>query len=369
VENLKFTYLKAIGIVLIVVGHSSGGGIINNLWDGWFPPYSFHVPLFVFVAGYFYEEILSAARYVWKRFRRLVIPFYAWNLFYGILITILVYTGFTNVGNPITLQNFFINPWTTADSGYAFNSMTWFAIWLFSVQAVYTIIRKTIKLRNEYGLFVGCLAAGLTGTYLSTIGLYSQPLDAQLIKLLFGLPFIQLGYLYRVKLEKYDKPSIKSLILVFIIQGVIIAVFPSQFPFGFVVAGGVFNNVYLPFITSLTGIYFWLQVSAILSSKLGSIKVLRYIGNHTWDIMVHHIFAFWLLSTFFFAIAAPAFNVAQYRTNILYVYAINGDTHFLILYVFVGLVVPLLIFMIQSKIRVELAKLARPLKAKYRKVF
>jgi fucose 4-O-acetylase-like acetyltransferase len=356
VENLKFTYLKAIGIILVVLGHSGGGGILNNLWDGWFPPYSFHMPLFVFVAGYFYEEILSAAKYVWKRFRRLIIPFYGWNLFYGILITILVLMGVTNVGNPITLQNFLVNPWVTGDSGYAFNYAAWFAIWLFSVQAVYTVIRKTIKLRNEYVLFVGCLAVGLAGTYLSTIGLYSQSLVAQLIKLLFGLPFIQLGYLYRVKLEKYDKPSVGSLIFVFIVQGVIIGVFQSQFPFGFVVAGGVFNSVYLPFITSLTGIWFWLQVSAILSSKLGSIKVLRYIGNHTWDIMVHHMFAFWLLNTFFFAIAFSGFSVVQYRTNILYEYIINGDTHFLIFYALVGLIVPLLIFRIQSKIRVKWSK-------------
>jgi hypothetical protein len=65
---------------------------------------------------------------------------------------------------------------------------------------------------------------------------------------------MQLGYLYRIKLEKYDKPSYKSLITVVIIQIVLIAVFKNEYSFDLVGKGTRFNNVFLPFITSLTGI-------------------------------------------------------------------------------------------------------------------
>jgi fucose 4-O-acetylase-like acetyltransferase len=356
-ENLKFTYFKALGILLVVLSHSSGGAIISFLGNFWFPPASFFMPLFVFAAGYFYDETLSFGKYALKRFRRLVVPYYGWNLFYGLLVTVLVFTGVSNIGNSITPYNFFITPWTTSNSGYAFNGVTWFALWLFTVQVGYTVIRKALRLRNEYSLLICCFALGLIGTYLSTIGLNSEPLVAQLIKLLFGLPFLQLGYVYRVKLEAHDKPSVKSLVLVFLIQGALIGIFKSEFPFGYVVAGGGFDSVFLPFLTSLTGIWFWLQISTFLSSKIGSIKILRYLGNHTWDIMVHHVFGFWLLNTFFFAIAAPGFNVAQYRTKILYEYIINGDTHFLIFYAVVGIVVPLAIFKITSTLRGKLGGL------------
>ena len=176
------------------------------VFSNWFPLYSFHMPLFVFAAGYFYNEILSAFKYFRKRFLRLVIPFYGWNLFYGILVTFLVILGISNIGNTITFENFFINPWTTGDSYYQLNFASWFLIWLFTVQVAYVLIRKIIShaVKNEYFLFIVCLIAGLTGTYLSTIGFTSEFLGATLIKLLFGLPFIQLGYLYRVKLEKHD---------------------------------------------------------------------------------------------------------------------------------------------------------------------
>jgi hypothetical protein len=78
---------------------------------------------------------------------------------------------------------------------------------------------------------------------------------------------MQLGYLYRTKLEKYDKPSYKSLITVVIIQIVLIAVFKNEYPFDLVGKGTRFNNVFLPFTTSLTGMWFWLQICTILSNK------------------------------------------------------------------------------------------------------
>ena len=354
VENLKFTYLKAIGIVLIVLGHSGGGGILQVFFESWFPIYSFHVPLFVFIAGYFYRETLSATKYVWKRFKRLIIPFYGWHLFYGILLTLLTIVGIVNFGKTITLQNFFVDPWIRWNSGYDFNLASWFLIWLFSIQAIYVIIRKTFKIKNEYLLLIVFLTGGLIGTYMSTLELYSDPLTEQLIKLLFGLPFIQFGYLYRNKLEKYDKPSYKSFIIVFLIQIILIAFFKNEYPFNFVVGGGIFYNVFLPFITSLTGIWFWLQICTILSNKLGNNKITSYLGNHTLDIMIHHMFAFWLLNTLFYAIGAPGFNIPEYRTAIFYEYLINDDSHFLILYALLGLAIPIGISKITSRIKFRL---------------
>jgi len=317
------------------------------------------MPLFVFAAGYFYNEILSAFKYIRKRFLRLVIPFYGWNLFYGILVTILVILGVSNIGNTITFENFFINPWTTGDSYYQLNFASWFLIWLFTVQVAYVLIRKILlrAFKNEYFLFVICLIAGLIGTYLSTIGFTSEFLGATLIKLLFGLPFIQLGYLYRVKLEKHDKPTIKSFAIVCLIQFFLISFMLSSFPFDFVVAGGQFKNVVLPFITSLTGIWFCLQISSFLSQKIGSNRIISFFGNHTSDIMIHHSFGFWVLNSLFFLFAVPNFSVTDYRTNIFYEYYLLGDGHFLILYVFAAILVPLGMLALQSFIKKKLGNL------------
>ncbi|MCW4044103.1 MAG: acyltransferase [Candidatus Bathyarchaeota archaeon] len=356
-ENLKFTYLKAVGILLVVLNHAHGGGILFVFFTYWFPPASFYMPLFVFAAGYFYSETLSAFSYIRKRFFRLVVPYYVWNLFYGLLVTVLVYAGFSSVGNPITPYNYFIAPWITSNSGYAFNDVTWFALWLFVVQATYSVVRNAVRLRNEYALLGLCFALGLVGTYLSTVDILPEPLSTQLVKLLFGLPFVQLGFLYRIKLEARDKPSIKSLVLVFLIQGALIGIFNSEFPFKFYVVKGGFDNVFLPFLTSLTGIWFWVQICGILSSKIGSIRVLRFLGNHTWDIMVHHMLGFWLLNTVFFLINAPDFDITQYTTKIMYVYEIGGDNHSLILYAIAGITVSLSMFKIVALLRERLSKL------------
>jgi len=350
-ENLKFNYLKAIGSLLVVLSHAGGGGLLFFLWNFWFPPASFYMPLFVFAAGYFYSENLSALKYIQKRFIRLVIPYYSWNLFYGLIVTFLVFAGVSSIGNPITPYNFLITPWITSNSGYAFNDATWFALWLFTVQAAYSVIRKTLRLRNEYALLVLCFALGLLGTYFSTSGLFSGPLFGQLIKLLFGLPFIQLGFLYRIKLEAHDKSNLKTMALVLLIQGALISIFHREFPFNFYIGQGGFDNVFLPFLTSLTGIWFWLQICSILSSKIGSIRILRIIGNHTWDIMVHHLLGFWLLNTVFFILNPPGFDVAQYKTKIMYLYVIGGDTHFLILYAVAGIAVSLAMYKMTSIIK------------------
>lgn len=51
--NLQFKLLSAIGIIIIVSGHCYHGGM--ELAYNWFPPYSYHLALFVFISGYFYK--------------------------------------------------------------------------------------------------------------------------------------------------------------------------------------------------------------------------------------------------------------------------------------------------------------------------
>jgi len=306
--------------------------------------------MFIFAAGYFYNETCSALNYAKKRVRRLLVPFYGWHLFYGILLTILTIAGIVGFGKTITLQNFLIDPWRALDSLYSFNLASWFLIVLFSVQIIYMVIRKTLKIKNELLLAIGLLALGLVGTYVSTVGL-SVVFREEIARLLFCLPFIQFGHLYRLKLEKHDKPSLKSLILVLVIQALLIALFNSKFIFYFLVDRGQFNNAFLPFITSITGIWFWLQVCSYLSAKLGKNRIISWLGNHTLEIMIHHLFGFWLLNTLFFAIGMPFFNVSQYRTDVWYQYFINGYTHFLILYAIAGIAFSFAITKIASKIK------------------
>jgi len=96
--------------------------------------------------------------------------------------------------------------------------------------------------------------------------------------------------------------------------------------------------------------------------QVGTNKITSYFGNHTLDIMIHHLFTFLLLNTLFFAIGAPGFNVSEYRTTISYLHPINNDSHFLIFYALIGLVVPIAIAKIVSRIKCRLKKIRRNLR-------
>lgn len=51
--NYTFKLLYALGIIFICAGHCKNGGF--SLFYEFFPPYSFHLALFMFASGYFYK--------------------------------------------------------------------------------------------------------------------------------------------------------------------------------------------------------------------------------------------------------------------------------------------------------------------------
>lgn len=105
--NLQFKLLSAIGIIIIVSRHYYHGWM--ELAYNWFPPYSYNLALFVFISGYFYKTDYeeNVGKYIWKRTKRLLIPAYLWNIFYGGVVAFLGLFGFT-IGAKPDLYNLFL---------------------------------------------------------------------------------------------------------------------------------------------------------------------------------------------------------------------------------------------------------------------
>lgn len=80
--NKTVNYLKALGIILMVVGHS-GCGIPQAV------PfiYMFHMPLFFFVSGYCFKRtgLNEPRQFFWKRIKGLWWPFVKWSLLFLVL--------------------------------------------------------------------------------------------------------------------------------------------------------------------------------------------------------------------------------------------------------------------------------------------
>ena len=146
------TIAKAIGIIMVVCGHIGGIykiigiPVFNSKPSEIFPIYSYHMPLFIFISGYFYKQgyIYDIKGLIKKRLKTLVIPYYKWNLFYGLLVTVLINVGLFNNGNKINLYNYFLEP---IFQGYQYNlnGPSWFLISLFFIQIGYTLIRKRLN--------------------------------------------------------------------------------------------------------------------------------------------------------------------------------------------------------------------------------
>lgn len=122
-ENKIFRILSAIGIILVVAGHLG-----YNLFEigDLFPYYSFHVFIFLFVSGYFYKKEAEEriGSYILGKCITLLVPYFLWNLFYGILTNILHGAGFA-IGEPLSFKTLFLSPFLDGHQ-FMYNFPAWF---------------------------------------------------------------------------------------------------------------------------------------------------------------------------------------------------------------------------------------------------
>ena len=138
---MTFCILSAVAIIMVVAGHL--GYSIMTLGE-LFPYYSFHVPLFLFISGYFYKETEEEhpLAYVKKKARRLLLPYFIWNLFYGVAAWLLRRYGFY-MGEGISLETLFLAPFM---HGYQFiyNYAAWFVPVLFVIEMMNLLMRIAV---------------------------------------------------------------------------------------------------------------------------------------------------------------------------------------------------------------------------------
>lgn len=349
--NLTFKILSAIGIIIIVAGHTKNGGI--SLAYEWFPPYSFHLALFVFISGYFYKNKHEehVPNYIWRRTKRLLIPAYIWNFVYGLFNVMLELFGY-KIGVEFNLYNIFIMPIIDGE-GFLFNLGSWFVYPLFCVCVFNILFRKFLKpihKDNEYIILAVYLAIGMLGIQIavnhSENGVYGVLLLAT--RTMFFLPCFEFGQFYRNKLEKRDNLSNTAYFsILFLIQLVLLTLYdviiytPSKMT-------KFENGVIIPYITAITGIAFWLRISKILTPAVKNWKPIRLIADNTFSIMIHQYMGFMAVKWMFYIISlitplCKKFNVNAMKTNIRYLYLPCGLKRYLIIYVAAGIFIPILI--------------------------
>lgn len=356
--NITFGILSALAILMIVAGHA-GYDILTV--GGLFPYYSFHVPLFLFISGYFYrrEEEERPLIYLKNKAKRLLFPYFIWNLVYGVIAWALRIFGGFSMGDPISLKSLFLDPFL---HGYQFiyNFAAWFVPVLFLIEMMNLCMRfvlKRFRLDSEWLILPGTLLVGMAVVQLS-IGGHVWGLYKTAGRILFLYPCFQMGRFYREKLEPKDTLGNVPYFAVVIGVQVALSLCCNGLAYSSVWCTGFANGPVIPYVTVVSGVAFWLRVAKILTPALGgSGKAVSknpaggffsYLGRNTYAVMMHHIMAFMLVKMVLAGIAARTgyladFDFIEFHENIDYYYLVKGSEAFKMVYLAAGVALPLLL--------------------------
>ncbi len=330
--------------------------------------------LFIFISGYFYkpekeDNIMGKEGYLWKKVKRLVIPYFIWNLLYGIIGMVLRHFGVISFGKDISFTTLFIQPWQDGHQ-YIFNLASWFLLALFLVNIVYLLLRKGMTKARIWNDTIMLIVLAIFAYFSIEIGKQNTKLEMiPLIRTGFFMFFYHLGYYYKTKIEgNYKINTICYLMTLIIIQLILIKVDSqiSYYPHNM-----VFKAKYaiVPFLTNITGILFWLKVTQIVTPLLGTNKIVNVIGNNTYDIMLHHLFWVFLMNTVIRIgaqiLGLQGFDINQYKHTIYYFYT-AGVPQVKIVYFIIALGGPLIANCGYKKIKKQIKRLGTVKWKKYK---
>lgn len=342
--NKQFMLLSALGILFVVDAHAwSPLGLMTNF----FPYNSFFMPMFCFISGYFFDikHVESLCSYIKRKVKRLLLPYFVINFFYIIGVSVLRDRGIILYGKQFSLYVLFIEPFVDGMSVELTNP-AWFVPVLFIVVVLYALIRKVFFhfWNNKVATFIFVILGGFS-VWLSRSGYNSQGV-LPVLKTLFMIQFFQLGVIYHCEWEEYFKKVSKLtvFILTIMINTVLIYVYPEGIWFNNIstMSGFLTNNCFLPLVTSVTGISFWLKATELLVPVLGNNRIVNYISNSTYTIMFHHILFFNLYNVFLlvFPYTAEYFDTEVFRATAWYRFEPNPSMR--VFYVLVGMAGPLI---------------------------
>ena len=305
--SIKINLLKALAILIVVTGHLEFSLIPM------FPPYSFQVILFFFIAGILFNPKYDFITYFKRRFKSLLTPYFLYCAFYLILtIVISPYIG-KFWGIPITFKNELLMPFLT---GHQLDliSPLWFVPCLFITLMIYKIF-SYFKV-SKYIKLILYLILSILAIYFQK---YAQNINyLWIFRTMFALFFVELGYFYKNNIENklnIFTPQILSFVL--ILQSFLWLTnkdFTPQDGIGlhFLLVWGEYNNLIVPVLTCLTGIYITLFLVEIIYDKVKEWDFLQKIGHNSYHIMANHLLVFNLITYTILAIKGIDFS---YKNN------------------------------------------------------
>lgn len=343
--NKKFMLLSMFGIIFVVMGHCYG---FNAFFNNVFPFNSFHMALFAFVSGYFFKD-KNIVDFLKNKTKKLILTYLIWNFIYGVIVFVLKKVNLINFGGDLTLYNIFVAPFCGYSNQFSFNASAWFLITIYFVQVIYFLFNKVIvRLFHLNTEIIMTILSIILAILTLNILLNKQNIAYSLFlptRIVFLMPFYSIAQIYK-KIEKYDKlNNIAYFSILLVIQVIMIQKFRKV---GYNLNLLTFKHNYIVYlICSMTGILFWLRISNIFKDFIADNKIVSYIGNNTFTIMMHHMFIIFTVNTIIYGInnfmgRFGKFNVSNYKNKLFYFYN-TSNAPLMLVYAILGISVPILL--------------------------
>lgn len=335
-KNNYISIAKALGIILMVVGHSGCPTAISNFI------YLFHMPLFFVCSGYFFKDIsdhASLLSFYNKRIKGLYLPYLKWSILFLLLHNLFRYLHITEsvIYQKEDYVRQFIKLIAMTDYELLIRPFWFIKELLFASLIVATIsfFTSRMSIRKKSGLlFVIALFSSVISKLLPPI-----PLIGDCSVLCFSILYYYTGILI-YKYKHHIQPTYTTMILSFCIVLIGSVFFVGIIDMRFTT---IYNQIPY-YVLSITGIIMILCISLKLET-IKNISALYYIGNHTMPILalnlitlkIGNLIKIWIYDM---PIKALSSYTVIYENNSL----------FWLIYTAIGVVTPLIIYISYHRI-------------------
>lgn len=304
-RETKFSILKAIAIICVVLSHAGISGWLFNF------VFIFHVPIFFICAGYFFNTkyLTDERTYIVHRFKGLYLPFVRWSLFFLLIHNVLFPLGilsetYGNAGggvtHPYTWQQFSQHAWSIVSNMSGYDQFLCGAFWFFRALLLasigfllmFKLLNRSAQLHDYKHTAWGVLFITLllitwkTTTHLNLTGVAQGG-----YRELMGMAFMTAGFLLK-QYEVCDKLNWKTALT----SGTILLLASCFFPSSMVWNPNFTQFISLP-LPAIAAFVMFTYISAWIDRHPGLIKrTFAYIGEHTLYIFAFHLVAFKVVS-------------------------------------------------------------------------
>lgn len=304
-RETKFSILKAIAIICVVLSHAGISGWLFNF------VFIFHVPIFFICAGYFFNTkyLTDERTYIVHRFKGLYLPFVRWSLFFLLIHNVLFPLGilsetYGNAGggvtHPYTWQQFSQHAWSIVSNMSGYDQFLCGAFWFFRALLLasigfllmFKLLNRSAQLRDYKHTAWGVLFITLllitwkTTTHLNLTGVAQGG-----YRELMGMAFMTAGFLLK-QYEVCDKLNWKTALT----SGTFLLLASCFFPSSMVWNPNFTQFISLP-LPAIAAFVMFTYISAWIDRHPGLIKrTFAYIGEHTLYIFAFHLVAFKVVS-------------------------------------------------------------------------